>query len=970
VKPESPAPAGDASAEISALIETLLATEQRLEELTLGEVDTVTGSDGRTFTLRRAQEHVRHRDAGKQATLNTELRVLFDLVPAMIWFKDTQDRILRVNQRVADVAGKSIAEIEGKPSVESYPQEAARHYEDDLEVIHSGRPKLGIVETIRNRDGEMIWIQTDKIPYRDEDGKVIGIVVMAQDITERKLTAEALRASQANMAIAQRIAHFGSWELELVDTNGAAASTLRWSDEMYRIAGYEPGGVDVSNELFFRNVHPDDHAAIRQAMATAIREHQEYSVVHRFIRPDGQERIVQELAQIFYDEKTGQPLKVVGTAHDVTESKRAEEAMRASESEFRALAEAMPQIVWVTRPDGWNTYFNQQWTVYTGLSPEESRGHGWSKPFHPDDQQRAADAWRQATATGGSYSLECRLRRADGVYRWWLIRGVPVRDASGEILKWFGTCTDIDEFKVAQARIEEQATLLDIAHEAILVRDLDDRIIYWNKGAERIFGWSSGEAIGRPATQLLNPDSAVIEKAMATLMAKGEWQGEVMKRTKAGREITVDVGWTLVRDTRGWPKAILDISTDITQKKMIEGQFLRAQRMEGIGTLAGGIAHDLNNVLAPILMAIDILKAEVKNDYGLSLLDTVRNSANRGAELVKQVLSFARGVESMSVQINLTHILREIKGIVRDTFPKSITFNLRSAVDLWTVNGDPTQLHQVVMNLCVNARDAMPNGGSLNLNLENIRLDETYAGMNPEANAGAYVVVTVEDTGSGITPEIRDKIFEPFFTTKEIGKGTGLGLSTTLAIVKSHGGFINLYSERNKGTRFKVFLPANTTATAAEVATVEHIRLPRGHGEWVLVVDDEPGIRVIAEKTLERYGYGVLVAGNGAEAVALYAQHRSKIAVVLTDMAMPVMDGPATIIALRSMNPAVKIIGSSGLTSAGGVAKAVGAGVTQFLHKPYSAETLLKALSLTLSKAERPAKWDSAGQSGSGLEPL
>lgn len=947
--------------EISALIETLLATEQRLEELTGGEVDTVAGSDGRTFTLRHAQDHARYRDAGKQAALHAELCVLFDLVPAMIWFKDTEDRILRVNQRVADFAGKPITEIEGTLWVEHYPAEAARNYEDDLEVIHSGKAKTGIVEMIRNRNGEEIWIQTDKVPHHDGDGKVIGIVVMAQDVTERKLTAEALSASEANMAIAQRIAHFGSWELELIDASGTDGGDLRWSDEMYRIAGYEPGTVEVSNELFFLHVHPDDQRAIRESMATALREHRDYSVVHRFIRPDGETRIVQELAQIFYDEKTGQALKVVGTAHDVTESKRAEEAMRASELEFRALAEAMPQIVWVTRPDGWCLYFNQQWMAYTGLSLEESTGHAWSKPFHPDDQQRAAEAWRQATATGGTYSLECRLRRADGVYRWWLIRGVPVRGASGEILKWFGTCTDIDELKVAQARIEEQATLLDIAHEAILVKDLDDRIIYWNKGAERIYGWSSAEAIGRTATQLLGSDLAVVRKSMATLLDKGEWQGELMKRSKNDSEIAMDTGWTLVRDAQGRPKAILDISTDITQKKKIEGQFLRAQRMEGIGTLAGGIAHDLNNVLAPILMAIDILKAEVKDDYGLSLLDTVRHSANRGAELVKQVLSFARGVESMSVQINLTHILREIKGIVRDTFPKSITFDLRSGANLWTVNGDPTQLHQVVMNLCVNARDAMPSGGSLSLNLENVMLDETYAGMNPEAKAGAYLVLTVADTGSGIPPEIRDKIFEPFFTTKEIGKGTGLGLSTTLAIVKSHGGFINLYSERNKGTRFKVYLPANTNGTTAEVAGEEEVRLPLGHGEWVLVVDDEPGIRRIAEKTLERYGYSVLLAGNGAEAVALYAEHRSKIAVVLTDMAMPVMDGPATIIALRSMNPAIKIIGSSGLTSAGGVAKAMGAGVTQFLHKPYSAETLLKALSLRLSKEAGPAKPESGG---------
>jgi len=344
-------------------------------------------------------------------------------------------------------------------------------------------------------------------------------------------------------------------------------------------------------------------------------------------------------------------------------------------------------------------------------------------------------------------------------------------------------------------------------------------------------------------------------------------------------------------------------------------------------------------------MSVEMLQEKVADEQGRVMLTTVKASAQRGADLVRQVLAFARGVEGERIVVNPIHVVRDIQKIIQETFPKTIDFSFRPKRELWTVTGDPTQLHQVLMNLCVNARDAMAAGGKLTISMENIVLDEHYADMNPESKAGAYVLVKVADTGPGIPPAIRNKIFEPFFTTKEIGKGTGLGLSTTLAIVRSHGGFINLYSELGEGAIFKVYLPANFTAPVVEDTAFKQIPLPRGHGELVLVVDDELSIRTVAQRTLERFGYRVLLAAQGAEAVALYAQHQKEIAVVLTDMAMPVMDGSATIIALRAMDPQVKIIGSSGLTSAGD------ANLRHFIPKPYTAETMLKALAQVLHES-------------------
>ncbi|CAM2888622.1 PAS domain S-box protein [Rariglobus hedericola] len=506
------------------------------------------------------------------------------------------------------------------------------------------------------------------------------------------------------------------------------------------------------------------------------------------------------------------------------------------------------------------------------------------------------------------------------------------------------------ERQQVDSRLREQAALLDKAQDAILVRDLDHHITFWNKSAERLYGWTAEEAIDRSIAELLYEDPTAFLEATQHVITKGEWVGELQQINKQRLRLNVECRWTLVRDDSGTPSAILAINTDITEKKKLEHQFLRAQRMESIGTLAGGIAHDLNNVLAPVIMAIDLLKLNERDALKLSLLKTVETSARRGADMVGQVLSFARGMEGRRVDVQLKHVIHDIEKISQDTFPKNIQISATVDSALWPLMGDPTQLHQVLLNLCVNARDAMPDGGRLTILAENIHLDAHYAAMNIEAKAGPHVAIEVEDTGTGIPQDIIDKIFDPFFTTKEVGKGTGLGLSTSIAIIKGHEGFIRVYSEPGKGTRFRVYIPAKPSADSPAL-TAEANDLPRGHGELVLVVDDEASIRDITQQTLETFGYRVISAADGAEAVALYSVQRERIAVVLTDMMMPVMDGAATIQALTRINPHIHIIAASGITANGDVAKAAGSGVRHFLPKPYTAGTLLKVLRQVLQDA-------------------
>jgi PAS domain S-box-containing protein len=507
------------------------------------------------------------------------------------------------------------------------------------------------------------------------------------------------------------------------------------------------------------------------------------------------------------------------------------------------------------------------------------------------------------------------------------------------------------ERKRAEEQIREQAALLDKTQDAILVRDLDDNILFWNKSAEHLYGWSAAEVLEKNASELLyKAFSATYDNAQHQVLEKGEWSGELYQIRKDGKEIVVESRWTLVRDEEGKPKAKLIINTDITEKKKLAAQFLRAQRMESIGTLASGIAHDLNNALTPISMGIQILQDKFNDDESRFLLNLLAAGAERGASMVKQVLSFARGMEGEHIVLQPKNLISEIIKILKQTLPKSIVIENSVAKDLWVVNGDATQLYQVLMNLSVNARDAMPNGGKLRIEAENVYLDENYARMYLEAKPGQFVVITVTDTGSGIPSEILDKIFEPFFTTKEIGKGTGLGLSNVSAIVKSHGGFVNVYSELGSGTRFKIYLPAAEIAQSEMLGEGE-IKLPAGNGELVLVVDDEFSIREITRATLEANGYEAMTAGDGTEALAIYAKNIDKIRIVIMDMMMPFLDGPATIRALFKLDPKVKIIATSGLAASEKAADAASAGVKTFLAKPYTAEKLLKLLDELLHTA-------------------
>jgi PAS domain S-box-containing protein len=648
-------------------------------------------------------------------------------------------------------------------------------------------------------------------------------------------------------------------------------------------------------------------------------------------------------------EKTGEPKLFIAQTYDITARKLAEVGLLESLNSFKILSEAMPQMVWMTSADGLAIYFNQQWVEYTGVSYEQSLGANWIQPFHPDDQKATMEAWKLATDTGGYYSTEVRLRRFDGIYQWWLIRGLPVRDTSGQIMKWVGTCTNIDELKKAlvKAKIREemivgQAELINQTRDSIIKMSLDGEIEVWTRGAERLYGWSSAEALGRKDIELYAIDCERRTESFRSVLASGHWEGEFHRKTRDKGEIIVESRLSLVKDSHGKPQSIIAVSTDITEKKRNQTHALRSQRLESIGTLAGGIAHDLNNMLTPIMMSIELLRIGEADNQRLETLETIESCAQRGAEMIRQLLLFSRGVEGERLELRPDKILQDIQKITSDTFLKIFQISCHISPHLHSIKGDVTQLHQVLLNLCVNARDAMPNGGQLMISGKNIVL--TKQDMNEEYPPGAYVLISVEDTGMGMSKEILDRVFEPFFTTKEFGKGTGLGLSTSIAIINSHKGFVRVYSEIGVGTKFNVYLPAIEAQNSARIESAHAESLPQGSGEWILVVDDESTIQLITKKILEKAGYKVHLAGEGLEALSLYTLHQDQIEVVLTDMMMPGLDGLLMIQELRKINPEIRIITSSGLSSPAAVAAG-----QFFLSKPYTAESLLKTVLLALA---------------------
>jgi PAS domain S-box-containing protein len=637
-------------------------------------------------------------------------------------------------------------------------------------------------------------------------------------------------------------------------------------------------------------------------------------------------------------------------ARDITESKRVQLNLRESEERLRLALDAAQLGMWernfVTNRLTWSEREERM----MGFAPGTFAGtlEAFRALVHPEDLPRLAAAQERALQGGGHYQAELRFILPDGRARWGFVRGQVFFDAAGRPERMLGIELDITERKLAEEALRASEArfqqLVENMREVFWMSDVaKQKVLYVSPGYAEVWGRPCEELYRSSLTwaeSIHADDRARVIGAAATQQAAGTYDEtyRIVRPDGAIRWIR-DRAFP-VRDKRGVVERIVGVADDITERRKLEEQFLRAQRLEAIGTLSSGIAHDLNNILAPMMMVAPLLRDSLTSPHDLELLGMIEQGAQRGANIIKQLLAFSRGVDGDRGPLQVRHLVKEMCALMAETFPREIAIKSDLAPELWPVLADATQLHQVFLNLCVNARDAMSHGGCLTVEARNVTLTAVDAGLSPDARPGTYVVVGVEDTGHGIAPEIIGRIFEPFFTTKEIGRGTGLGLSTVMGIVRSHGGFLTVSSQPGVGTKFETYLPASAHAEEAGAADADATTL-MGAGELVLVVDDEEPIRSMTRRFLEQYGYRVVCAANGRDALAVLRNQPGSVRLLLTDVMMPVMGGVELIRRALELAPTLRVIASSGLNDPERTSELAALGVHKILPKPCDPHVLL-----------------------------
>lgn len=740
-----------------------------------------------------------------------------------------------------------------------------------------------------------------------------------------------------------RLPRIGFWFLDL------ASKEFLWSAEIYALHGLPlQQRLTLVEALAF--YVPEHRSVLMGKLEECGRAGTSFDLELPLVIAHAQRLWVRIIGEAMRD-VSGRIFAVQGACQDITERRRTEAALRASERQFASAFIHAPIGMALVALSGAFIRVNRALCQMLDYTEDELLGLTVQVLTRPDDI--GLDLVHAASLLEGkavSYQIEKRYFHKDGHDVWVFLCVSLVRDEDGEPLHFIAQIQDISRRKADEENTERALQRLYEAQRIGRIGDWDfdlaTRVITWSPEVYVLTG--RDPALGPPKDEEDNlghymPESRVrLRAAVERAITTGEPQEyEVVIQRPDGSRADAVAHAIPHKNAEGRVISLHGTIQDITERKELERQFLRNQRMESLGTLAGGIAHDLNNLLTPISMGVDLLRQLPVPPQSLPVIETIKTSSQRGAELVRQVLTFARGVEGARIALCPKPILVEVAAMARNTFPKNITIELSIDSDLGLVLADPTQVNQAVLNLMVNARDALPSGGRIQIAADNHTLDASEADFRRDRRPGAYIRMRVTDNGAGMAPEIVERVCEPFFTTKKLGQGTGLGLSTVSGIVRNLGGFLDIESKLGEGSTFTLHLPAYTADSVAMSPSEAPVALPRGKGELLLVVDDESSIISLSRSILEEFGYRVLTAEDGAQAAELYVRHQGEIALVITDMMMPVMDGPALIRRLRSLQPDVKILAASGLQTTPEIILAAGLVERQLLPKPYSAEALV-----------------------------
>ena len=926
---------------------------------------------------------------------------------------ELQERLLQVSQMLPGVVYSIRLHPDGSTSVPTasasledyvgYRHEDIRddgnrlfydvHPDDRLRVqaaFHASASTLTLFAEefryLHPKKGE-IWLSARSQPIRQADGSVLwhGFTT---DVTARKESELLLLMHKRVLEETGRLAKMGGWTLD------PHTGKVFLTEEVYRIHDLEPGSP-FSKEVGVGFYTPEARPVIEAALKEAATQGKPFDLELEIVSAKGVRKWVRSIGHPAV--VAGSVVQIHGSFQEITELRRLSAARERQERRISMLAEISGRLVVSENPgEMLGEIFERlarelQVDVYANyMVAEAGKRLVLTHAGGLSAEQRAAFAHlefgqslcgvvaeRQEPVLSGDLEL-LGLPQAAGIIALGIkayaghpliARGTLIGTISfgsrtkeafdAEDIQVMKTVADqvaasVERSRLIEAMREGDERFREVAEniqEVFWLREVENnRIIYVSPAFETIWGRSCRslyDSVTAWSDSLHPADRDRVIEADNTVQVTGPNQ-EIYRIIRPDGTVR----WVRdrsfpVRDDRGKVLRIVGVAEDITEQRELEEKFLRAQRMEALGTLASGIAHDLNNILAPMLMVGGLFRDKLTAVEDQALLDMVERSARRGAGIVGQLLTFSRGLDGKRLTLQPRHILKEVAHLMEETLPKDIQVSLRVPSDLWSITADPTQVHQVLLNLCVNARDAMPGGGRLTISAANDNLAESDVLHYAPAKPGPYVRISVRDTGSGIPREIIPRIFDPFFTTKDVGKGTGLGLSTVLGIVKSHHGIISVTSEPGQGTEFQVCLPASTAPSAEEVAGPTD--MPTGHGELILLVDDEEPIRQATREVLVSHGYRTLSAPNGGEAISLFVRHRGEIRVVVTDLMMPVIGGIELSRWLREFEPGVKIIACSGLEDQGKWGELEHLGVPEVLAKPFTAHALLKAIERILS---------------------
>jgi PAS domain S-box-containing protein len=632
--------------------------------------------------------------------------------------------------------------------------------------------------------------------------------------------------------------------------------------------------------------------------------------------------------------------KIQCNIRDITEQKSAVHALLVSEARYRTLVEATAAIVWDCPASGQFDIVQPSWTGFTGQTVEQHKGWGWLNAIHPDDQEKSARAWAAAVQDRGTYRLEQRVRRADGEYRQMSVRAVPIFEPDGAIREWVGIHTDVTDQKRAEENLRLRDRALAVATQGLLITDMqqpDNPSVYVSPGFERMTGYRIEEVLGRNCRFLQGKDTdpATVARLRTAVRDSKPCVVELLNYRKDGTPFWNELSISPVRDTDGRLTHYVGVQSDVTTRRALEEQFRQAQKMDAFGQLAGGVAHDFNNLLTIINGYSDIVFRSLAPDDKLrGFVKEIIKAGERSAALTAQLLAFSRKQVVVLKVLDLNTVVLDTEKMLRRIIGEDIELVTSLADDIGSVRADSGQLEQVLLNLAVNARDAMPQGGKLTIETRNVELGNGYAEFHLNARPGSYVMLAASDTGCGMTEEVKNRIFEPFFTTKGVGEGTGLGLATVFGIVSQADGRLEVYSEVNFGTSFKIYLPRIHKAVKPRIDSFVLDAIPRG-AESILLVEDETGLRGLLHQILSDCGYAVSTAASGIKALQLAQEHPGTFDLIVTDVVMPGMSGRQMVEQLVARYPKVKVIYMSGYTDDAVVRHGILHDQVPYLQKPF-----------------------------------